>query len=466
MTMTLGCTDSESASKLIRTASIDVGKKNLLIFTTAKDTDLRLTNTGSKEFKPGSQPPETVNSIFVNPDKQFQKILGFGGSITDASAEVFAKLPENKQQEFLEAYFDKENGIGYTLARITIHSADFSSESFTYVEDGDKELTSFSIDRDKNFRIPLIKRATDAAGGELLLYASPWSAPAFMKTNKSMLFGGKLLPEYYDSWARYYVKFIESYEKEGMPMWGISIQNEPMAVQRWESMIYTAEEERDFLKNHLGPIMEQSGYGDKNIVVWDHNRDLMAHRANVIFGDPEASKYAWGIGYHWYETWYTDCYPHCDGFENMHENLALVNQSFPDKPILFTEGTVEAFSTDKYQYWPNAERYGFSMIRDFNRGTVGWTDWNLLLDQTGGPNHVSNFCFAPIHGDTSTGELIYTPTYFYIGHCFLQAMESTKIDDLGHNLHDVVCLMISIVFWLFGFFTIALTSYLNRNSLL
>ena len=388
MTMTLGCTDSEPASKLIRTASIDVGKKNLLIFTTAKDTALRLTNTGSKEFKPGSQPPETVNSIFVNPDKQFQKILGFGGSITDASAEVFAKLPENKQQEFLEAYFDKEKGIGYTLARITIHSADFSSESFTYVEDGDKELTSFSIDRDKNFRIPLIKRATDAAGGELLLYASPWSAPAFMKTNKSMLFGGKLLPEYYDSWARYYVKFIDSYEEEGMPMWGISIQNEPMAVQRWESMIYTAEEERDFLKNHLGPIMEQSGYGDKNIVVWDHNRDLMAHRANVIFGDPEASKYAWGIGYHWYETWYTDCYPHCDGFENMHENLALVNQSFPDKPILFTEGTVEAFSTEKYQYWPNAERYGFSMIRDFNRGTVGWTDWNLLIDQTGGPTHV------------------------------------------------------------------------------
>ena len=85
--------------------------------------------------------------------------------------------------------------------------------------------------------------------------------------------------------------------------------------------IYTAEEERDFLKNHLGPVMEKSGHGDKNIVVWDHNRDLMAHRANVIFGDPEASKYAWGIGYHWYETWYTECYQHCDGFENMHENL-------------------------------------------------------------------------------------------------------------------------------------------------
>ena len=128
--------------------------KEIKIYTTAKDSDYRLSLTDTKQFFEGSQPPETVNSIFVNPDKQFQKILGFGGSITDASAEVFAKLPENKQQEFLEAYFDKENGIGYTLARITIHSADFSSESFTYVEDGDKELTSFSIDRDKNFRIP------------------------------------------------------------------------------------------------------------------------------------------------------------------------------------------------------------------------------------------------------------------------------------------------------------------------
>ena len=112
--------------------------KEIKIYTTAKDSDYRLSLTDTKQFFEGSQPPETVNSIFVNPDKQFQKILGFGGSITDASAEVFAKLPENKQQEFLEAYFDKENGIGYTLARITIHSADFSRESFTYVEDGDK----------------------------------------------------------------------------------------------------------------------------------------------------------------------------------------------------------------------------------------------------------------------------------------------------------------------------------------
>jgi glucosylceramidase len=239
-----------------------------------------------------------------------------------------------------------------------------------------------------------------------------------MKSNNNMLRGGKLLPEYYDSWAKYYTKFIEAYEQEGMPIWGISIQNEPMAVQRWESMIYTAEEERDFLKNHLGPTMHKAGYEDKKIIVWDHNRDLIVERANIIFDDPEAAKYAWGIGYHWYETWYRgdDCYPHCKGHENRNENIGLVYNSYPDKHILFTEGTIEAFSPEKYQYWPNAERYGREMIRDFNRGTVGWTDWNLLLDHTGGPNHVSNFCFAPIHADTRTGELIYTPTYYYIGH--------------------------------------------------
>jgi glucosylceramidase len=229
-----------------------------------------------------------------------------------------------------------------------------------------------------------------------------------MKSNNNMLRGGKLLPEYYDSWAKYYTKFIEAYESEGMPIWGISIQNEPMATQRWESMIYTAQEERDFLKNHLGPAMEKAGYGDKNIVVWDHNRDLLTDRANVILDDPEAYKYVWGVGYHWYETW--------AGGDSMHDNLAAVKESYPDIELLFTEGTVEGFREDRYQYWPNAERYARSMIKDFNIGTVGWTDWNLLLDHTGGPNHVSNFCFAPIHADTRTGELIYTPTYYYIGH--------------------------------------------------
>ena len=378
-----------------------------IIYTTAKDSGQKLEVTARPTFSDGTQPTENEISIFVNPDIRFQTMLGFGGAVTDASAEVFAKLTAEKQSEFLEAYFGSD-GLQYTLARTTIHSADFSSASYTYIEEGDASLDSFSIEPDRAFRIPLIKRAIEAAGGELLLYASPWSPPAFMKDTNNMLHGGKLLPEYYQPWANYYTRFIKAYENEGIPIWGITIQNEPMAKQVWESSIYTAEEERDFLKNFLGPTMEREGLGDKKIIVWDHNRDLVANRANTIFGDPEAAKYAWGIGYHWYEIW--------TGSDAKHENLLNVYQSYPDKHILFTEGTIEKFDPERYQYWPNAERYANDMINDFNVGVVGWTDWNILLDETGGPNHVGNFCFAPIHADTRTGELIYTPTYYYIGH--------------------------------------------------
>lgn len=382
--------------------------KKVSVYTTAGDTELRLALTANKPFEPAAQPLESEVAVFVNPNKTFQTFWGIGAAITDASAEVFDKLPQAKQNEFLNAYYDTEKGIGYTLARVPIHSCDFSSGSFTYVSDEDKELKTFSIDHDRQYRIPLIKKAIQAAGGKLPLYASPWSPPAFMKSNRSMLQGGKLLPEYCESWALYYTKFIKAYEKEGMPIWGITVQNEPMAVQRWESCIYTAVEERDFLKNHLGPTMKREGLGDKKIVVWDHNRDLITNRANTIFEDPEASQYAWGIGFHWYEVW--------AGGEYMYENLARVKESYPDKKLLFTEGCVESFDPEKYQYWPNGERYGQSMINDFNQGAVGWTDWNILLDETGGPNHVGNFCFAPIHADTQKGELIYTPSYYYIGH--------------------------------------------------
>jgi len=400
------CTDRKENHSVKQGFSI--ANKEVLVYTTADSTDLRLSLTDKKYFESAAQPLETEVSVFVNPQKTFQTFIGIGGAITDAAAEVFAKLPAEKQAELLKAYYDRNEGIGYSLARTPIHSCDFSSASYIYVTNEDKELQTFSIAHDKQFRLPLIKKAIAAAGGELLIFASPWSPPAFMKDNQNMLHGGKLLPEYYQSWALYYTKFIKAYENEGVPIWGITIQNEPMATQQWESCIYTAVEERDFLKKYLGPIMQQEGLGDKKIIVWDHNRDLICQRANTIFDDPEASKYAWGIGFHWYEDW--------TGSEPMYANISNVAESYPDKKLLFTEGCVGGFDPQKYQYWPNAERYGKSMINDFNRGTVGWTDWNILLDETGGPNHVNNFCFAPIHANTHEGTLIYTPSYYYIGH--------------------------------------------------
>lgn len=382
--------------------------KKVTVYTTAANTDLRLSPTAHLVFAKAAQPLETEISIFVAPQRKFQSLMGIGGAITDASAEVFAKLSKEKQQEFLTAYYDTQKGIGYSLLRTTIHSSDFSSGSYTYIEEGDKDLKTFSIAHDKQFRIPMIKQATQAAGGKIVTYVSPWSPPAFMKSNKQMLKGGTLLPEYYQAWANYYAKFIKAYEKEGMPIWGLTIQNEPMAVQTWESCVFSAEAERDFLKNYLGPTLKKEGLGNKKIIVWDHNRDLMNQRANVIFTDPEASKYAWGMGFHWYETW--------AGGAPMYDNVAKVHEAFPDKNLIFTEGCIEKFDAQKYQFWPNAERYGASMIHDFNNGTVAWTDWNILLDEKGGPNHVGNFCFAPIHADSQSGALIYTPSYYYIGH--------------------------------------------------
>ncbi len=201
---------------------------------------------------------------------------------------------------------------------------------------------------------------------------------------------------------------MKEYEAQGIPVWGITVQNEPMATQRWESCIFSAEEERDFLKLSLGPIMARQGLADKNIIVWDHNRDLINQRVNVIYSDTAAARFAWGTGFHWYETW--------AGGTPMYDNVAAVNEAYPDKKLLFTEGCAESFNPDHFQYWPNAERYGASMIHDFNNGTVGWTDWNILLDENGGPNHADNFCFAPVHANTAAGDLIYTPSYYYIGH--------------------------------------------------
>jgi glucosylceramidase len=382
--------------------------KTVVVYTTADGTDQRLAETAKLKFIEKRQPTEGEISIFVNPAKSFQTFLGIGGAFTDASAEIFAKLSKEKQREFLDAYYSRAKGIGYTLGRTTIHSSDFGSDSYTYITEGDKELKSFDIAHDRKLRIPLIKQAMQTAGGKLTLFASPWSPPAFMKSNSSMLQGGKLLPEFYQPWANYYVKYINAYEKEGIPIWGLTIQNEPMATQRWESCIYTAEDERDFLKNYLGPTLAKSGLGDKKIIIWDHNRDMITQRVDTILGDPQAAKYVWGIGYHWYETW--------SGGDPMFANVTQVHASYPDKNLIFTEGTVEKFDPAKVQFWGNGERYGRSMINDFNNGTVGWTDWNLLLDENGGPNHVGNFCFAPLHADTKTGALIYTPSYYYIGH--------------------------------------------------
>src|SRR5687767_2977635 len=196
--------------------------KQLKVYTTAAKTDHRISPTDTLTFKPVGQPKETQICVFVDPARRFQTFLGVGGALTDASAETFAMLPKDKQREILNAYFDDKQGIGYKLARTNIHSCDFSSGSYTYVTEGDKSLKSFSVEHDKKYRIPFIKQAMAVTRGELSLFASPWSPPAFMKDNNDILHGGKLKPEFYESWASYYAKFIKAYQAEGIPIWGLS----------------------------------------------------------------------------------------------------------------------------------------------------------------------------------------------------------------------------------------------------
>jgi glucosylceramidase len=388
-------------------AQIPFSPKSAEVYTTAQNTTYQITKTETLKFTDKPQPLETEISVFIDPAKKFQTMIGIGGALTDASAETFYKLPKETQRELMTAYFDPQKGIGYTLGRTNIQSCDFSSDSYAYVANMDVSLKSFSIAHDLKYRVPFIKEAIKTAGGKLTMFASPWSPPAWMKTNNDVLHGGKLKPQYAQPWANMFVKFIGAYKKQGIPIWGVTVQNEPMATQKWESCIFNADDERLFVKNHLGPTFHAQGLANTKIIAWDHNRDMVYQRASNMLEDKEAAKYIWGIGYHWYETW--------TGSTMRFENVKRVNDAFPDTHLLFTEGCIEKFNMGTINNWAMGEKYGYSMINDFNAGTCGWTDWNILLDEKGGPNHVGNYCFAPIIGNTQTGKLIYTNIYYYLG---------------------------------------------------
>ncbi len=394
------------AASANKNASFSTEGKKVIVYTTADSTNYRLTATDTLSFSAFGQPLETQPGVFVDPGYRFQSFRGIGGAFTDAAAETFARLPAAKQSEFMKACFDSVSGIGYTWGRTNINSCDFSSDMYTYVEDGDKELATFSIAHDEKFKIPMIKMAAQTAG-KINLFVSPWSPPAWMKDNNDLLHGGKLKPEYYQTWANYYVKYINALEKAGVPVWGLSVQNEPMAKQTWESCMYSADEERNFIKNFLGPTLHKNNLGGKKLIAWDHNRDLLYQRTSTLLSDPDAAKYIWGIGFHWYEIW---------NGGRQYENVKRTHEAFPETNLLLTEACNYPFSWQTFGQWQWGEQYGENMINDFNNGAVAWTDWNLLLDESGGPNHVKNFCFAPIHAKTQEATLHYMNSYYYIGH--------------------------------------------------
>lgn len=377
------------------------------------------------------QAKENEISISLNPEKRFQAITGIGGSFTEASASLVNRLSPVNRQAILEAYFG-EDGARYSLTRTHINSCDFSLSNYSYAPvEGDKELAHFSIDEDRDDLIPMIKAAQEISKDGFHIIASPWTAPPWMKDNGDWK-GGKLLPEYYDTWARFFSKYLDAYREEGIDIWGITVENEPLGNDsNWESMHFSAEEMNAFVRDHLGPTLRGDSQEVK-ILGYDQNRDELQHWVDVMYDDEKAAEYFDGTAIHWYAST-TEWFP---------EVLQYAHQKAPDKHLIETEGCVDAevphWQDDEW-YWskeatdwgwdwapPETKhlhpkyapvyRYARDIIGCFNNWVDGWVDWNMVLDRQGGPNWFGNWCTAPVIVDPEADEVYFTPLYYTMAH--------------------------------------------------
>jgi glucosylceramidase len=340
--------------------------------------------------------------IKIYPEETRQSILGFGGAFTESAAVTFAAMSPVNRKKAIQAYFGP-SGNRYNLCRTHIQSCDFSLGNYAYVEDEkDRELNSFSLERDHRHLIPMIREALELEPN-LELLASPWSPPPFMKSNGEMNHGGVLKREYYQMWADMMVRYVTEYRRLGLPVGRITVQNEPKAVQTWDSCLYTGEEEGVFAVDYLRRGLDKQGLQQIKIAVWDHNKDCIMERARETFAVPGARESIAGIAFHWYTG---------DHFEA----LAAVREKYPDQELIFTEGCVEYSRFRHQNEVKKAEVYLHDLIGNLNHGANGCIDWNLILDKQGGPNHVGNFCDAPMMYDQETDTLDVHLSYYYIGH--------------------------------------------------
>lgn len=370
--------------------------------------------------------------IRLSPENRFQTITGFGGSFTEASASLLNRLSPEKRKKILEAYFGSD-GARYSLTRTHMNSCDFALSNYSYAPvAGDMELQHFSIDEDRDDLIPMIQEAMEISEDGFKILASPWTAPPWMKDNADWR-GGKLLPEYYDTWALFFSKYLEAYSREGIPIWGFTVENEPLGNDNnWESMHFTPDEMTAFVKNHLGPKLRADGHSAK-ILGYDQNRgEELKDWVNAMYTDPEAAEYFDGTAVHWYGSTY-DWFP---------ENLQFAHDKAPGKHLIQSEACVDA-EVPKWQddnwYWskeatdwgwdwaPESDkhlhpkyvpvyRYARDIIGCMNNWVDGWIDWNMVLDRQGGPNWFKNWCVAPVIVDPDQDEVYFTPLYHTMAH--------------------------------------------------
>lgn len=389
--------------------------KNIKILASVKDGK---TFANAEYCYTGHEEKESeMQLIQLYPDIKYQEMKGFGGAFTPSAASVYAKMDESDKKRLRKLLFS-EDGLAYTCGRITIGACDFSEGNYSYCEEEDKTLDTFSIEHDEKEMLPMLK---DAVGeyGEMEWMASPWSPPAWMKTNGEMCHGGNLREDCRQAMAEYIVKFIQKYEEAGIFIGYITIQNEPHAIQTWESCIYTSTQEMEFIRDYLSQVLKKAGKEDVKIIIWDHNKENVFNRTREICSNSVVEKEVAGIAFHWYSG---------DHFEN----LSLCNSFFPDKELIFTEGCVEIADAHTVisekanadgkpaqaakSPWTFGECYGHDMIGNLNHGANRLIDWNVLLNEQGGPNHVGNYCSAPIIYDENKKEIMIQPSFLFISH--------------------------------------------------
>lgn len=380
------------------------------------------------EFTTGDK----VASIKILPEEKFQKITGFGGAFTESSAYLLNKLSAENRKKIIDAYFSQD-GANYSLTRTHMNSCDFSVSNYSYTPvEGDKELEHFTIQEDKDDLIPFIKDAMAASKDGFKIFGSPWSAAPWMKDNNHWV-GGKLLPEYYDTWALFFSKYVDAYKAEGIDIWGFTVENEPLGNgNNWESMHFSPDEMTNFVQNYLGPKLEADGKGDLKILGYDQNREHLKEWVDSMYKDEATSKYFAGTAIHWYASTY-EVYP---------EELQYAHNKAPEKLLIQSEACVDSeipVWQDDAWYWAKeatdwgydwapekdkhlhpkyspVTRYAADIIGCLNNWVDGWVDWNMVLDKQGGPNWFKNWCIAPVIVDPEKDEVYFTPLYYTMAH--------------------------------------------------
>lgn len=372
----------------------------LKLFTTTYENNVKKTAEKVSEFVDDHGIENQLINLY--PHVKYQALEGFGGAITDSAGYIFSQMSDEQRREVLDRYFG-DRGLHYRLVRIPIDSCDFSLEHFEADSDeADEAFERFSFERVEKYIIPLLDAAIGIYGENLEIMLSPWSPPAYMKTNGERNNGGSLKPEYYQRWADYICRYIEEYRGRGYKVTKLTLQNEPKAVQTWDSCVYTAKEERAFLKDYMYPALVAHHLEDIDIYIWDHNKERAFEWAEAII-DKDTDKMIRGIAFHWYSG---------DHFEA----LDMIRERFPDKELLLSEACIEYRKFDQGDYIHNAEKYSHEIIGNFNHGMKTFLDWNIILNEEGGPNHVKNYCDAPFLFDTKSKKLMESNIYGHIWH--------------------------------------------------